>query len=403
MDTLTQGLLGAATAQLGFRQKIGRDATWVAAFAGTVPDLDVFIGPLLELSGAEVTELTHMVHHRGLSHSLLMVPVLALPIALVWWYFRRKLAQRTARRVSEQPPPEDNASHPEAAKAARTAAERESSAVKSPSFLLLYACVFVAVLSHPLLDWTTSYGTQLLAPLTRMRFSIDAAPIVDIIYTPLLILTLLTCYIVRKIRHGKAVRATLVIGWLGVLLSTGYLAAGRVMHDIAVDRTMAAGNYGPEDNVDAYPMIGTIFLWRTVAETPDRWDVRRVHIFDDTPPEQLEVNRARKIERDLWVQRAEELDETKTFQWFAAGRLRRTHKKVNGHHLIEFHDMRYGSQIDSITSLWSYRVTLDDRGNALDIERVRHFQRNQGFSGFVGALWEDIWTPTRNGQTQQSG
>ena len=43
MDTITQGLLGAVTAQLGFRQRIGRETTWVAAAAGIMPDLDILI------------------------------------------------------------------------------------------------------------------------------------------------------------------------------------------------------------------------------------------------------------------------------------------------------------------------------------------------------------------------
>ena len=132
MDTITQGLLGAATAQLGFRQRIGKDATWLAALAGIVPDLDIFVQPLMTLSGRETDDFTRTVIHRGISHSLVMVPVFSLLITLLWRRFRRS---------SKSPKP----------------------------FALLYACVFVALLSHPLLDWTTSYGTQLLAPFTDRR------------------------------------------------------------------------------------------------------------------------------------------------------------------------------------------------------------------------------------------
>jgi len=40
MDPLTQGLLGAVTAQLGFRRGIGRDASWVAATTAAAADLE---------------------------------------------------------------------------------------------------------------------------------------------------------------------------------------------------------------------------------------------------------------------------------------------------------------------------------------------------------------------------
>ena len=66
MDTITQGLLGAVTAQLGFRQRIGRDATWVAAAAAVVPDLDIFIVPLMSMTGMEVDSLAQLRYHRGL-------------------------------------------------------------------------------------------------------------------------------------------------------------------------------------------------------------------------------------------------------------------------------------------------------------------------------------------------
>lgn len=105
MDPITQGLLGAATAQLGFRQRIGRDATWVAAAAAIVPDLDVFVAPLLSLTGMEMDAMVQVRIHRGLSHSLLFAPILSLPIAALWWRLRRSVARRNADGVERPPPP----------------------------------------------------------------------------------------------------------------------------------------------------------------------------------------------------------------------------------------------------------------------------------------------------------
>ena len=82
MDPLTQGLLGAVTAQLGFRQRLGGAATWIAAITAMLADLDVVTGPIMRLAGARVDEFTLLNTHRALSHSLLAIPVIALVTAL---------------------------------------------------------------------------------------------------------------------------------------------------------------------------------------------------------------------------------------------------------------------------------------------------------------------------------
>ena len=123
-----------------------------------------------------------MATHRGFTHSLLLYPFTAIPIALLWWWFRR----------TSLPPASD------------------SLRVK---FRWLYACVLVALATHPLLDLFTSYGTQLFLPLTHHRYALHGVPIVDIIYTPVLIITLLTCYLLRK-RKTPAEKTTLIVGWL---------------------------------------------------------------------------------------------------------------------------------------------------------------------------------------------
>ena len=172
MDTITHALLGAVTAQLGFRHKIGRDATWLATLAAVTPDLDIFIGPILSLTGAENGQMGHAPYHRGLTHSLLMTPVIALVIAAAWWWFRRRTADQDVH-----PAGGDMVTHPEVARQVQVRPPP-----RATPFLLLYACVFIAALTHPLLDFCTSYGTQLFAPLTNTRYAWDALPIVDIIY-----------------------------------------------------------------------------------------------------------------------------------------------------------------------------------------------------------------------------
>lgn len=376
MDTITQGLLGVVSAQLGFRQRIGRDATWAAAAVTLLPDLDIFVSPLVELTGAEVGEAAISRHHRGLSHSLLMVPVIAAAAAGIWWWLRRRAANRTRGGAPGQ-----------GGEGGLPAGPGQG---RAPPFGLLYACCFVAALTHPLLDWCTTYGTQLLSPVTDTRYAIDAVPIIDVIYTPLLILTLLACYIIRKFKADPR-RATLIVGWTGFVLSVAYLGAGRVMHDLAVRRArqLAAGHNIVA--VNAYPALGTIFLWRTVVETEDRWLVTRLRPLRRSDPETLRREAVPKVS-DGWIRRAEQLPAVQAFRWFAMGQVRPSCETFDGLHVVRFHDMRYGGRPESVNSLWSLEVIFGADGRLLGVARRRHY-RGENFGRLATRVWNDIWTP----------
>ena len=85
MDTLTHGLLGAATALVPLPPRltgeqspssVSRAAIVVGVLAAELPDLDYLLP-----AGDEVLHALRA--HRGLSHALFAVPVVALVAALV--------------------------------------------------------------------------------------------------------------------------------------------------------------------------------------------------------------------------------------------------------------------------------------------------------------------------------
>jgi len=375
MDTITQSLLGAVTAQLGFRQRLGRGATWVAAGAALVPDLDVFAGPVLRATGFEAGGLGHWVTHRGLSHSLLLVPILALPIAALWWWVR------TRRR--KRPPQEDDTG---GQAASGTRHDRPAA-----PFSTLYACVFVALASHPLLDWCTSYGTQLLAPMSRMRFAADCVPIIDIFYTPLLALTLVGCLIVRKVKRLDGPRASLAVGWIGFGLSVAYLASGWVLHERAVEVARGLAKGETVVQADAYPALGSIFLWRTVVETTDEWQVARVRPLAADPAATARVNVVPDVSnRWTWLARA--VPEGNAYEWFAMGRIRAAYRRVGDRHFVELHDMRYGPRPESAESLWPLHMTFEADELIPEVKRLSR-RGHQDVWGVISEAWRDLWAP----------
>ena len=362
MDSLTHALIGAVAAQLGPRQRIGRETTWVMAGAAMLPDLDTLATPLMSLTGVEVDDLTRMTIHRGMSHSLLAVPVIALPVAALWWWARRRWSQ--TRRP-----------------------EADTASTRPRPFWLLCAAALLACACHPLLDWCTSYGTQLFAPISHARLSLDAIPIVDIFFTPWLALVLLVCFVVRKVSRGVARRATLAIGWTGFALAVGYIAAGRVMHDAAVRRAVALAQGSHVLSAQAYPSVGSILLWRGVVRTDDGWQISRENLLFSSSGR---PNLARQDDNE-WVARANELPEAKTWAWFAQGQVRYAYTHHDGLHVVELHDMRYGLGTDSVQSLWVLRVTFDPANPfGPRVERVMSF-RGLSRGRLLRQAWDDLW------------
>src|SRR5262245_6887524 len=137
MDTVTQAVLGAACGQAAGVRTLGRRALGWGAVGGLLPDLDALIGPgtLLEFR-----------FHRSFMHSVWFGPLVGTALGL--WLHRRDVA-----------------------------------AGRPTSRAAWIAVMVSSILTHPLLDWFTTYGTQLLHPFSGRRFALDAVPIVDPVYT----------------------------------------------------------------------------------------------------------------------------------------------------------------------------------------------------------------------------
>lgn len=170
MDSLTQIALGAALGESVLGRKVGNKAALVGAICGTLPDLDSF----LPYADAVAT----VTYHRSFSHSVF---VLALLAPLVAWVVARVCRQADYR-----------------------------------SWLALVAW---ALLTHPLLDGFTVYGTQLLWPFYIYPFSGSTIFIIDPAYTlPLALGVLAALFLQRESRARRVANLT------GLGLASLYLA-----------------------------------------------------------------------------------------------------------------------------------------------------------------------------------
>src|SRR4029450_11156415 len=92
----------------------------------------------------------------------------------------------------------------------------------------------LTILSHPLLDLCTTYGTVLLAPFSYRRFAIDAIAIIDPAYS----LALATA-LGGGLARGVGTRPARVAAASALALSTAYLVYGLLLNHEAERRAPA--------------------------------------------------------------------------------------------------------------------------------------------------------------------
>jgi inner membrane protein len=218
LDSVTQAALGACVTAACVPRGHRRKALVAGAMLGTLPDLDVFID-----FGDAVRNFTY---HRGFSHSLFVLPGAAVLIWLAlkqWW-----------------------------------APVREA-----PRQWLL--AIMLALVTHPLLDAHTAYGTQLLWPLAVTPTSWATIFIIDPLFTlPLLVGVVAVGGWAMRTGSGKVLVA-------GLVLSTTYLGwtwVGKTIVERHARESLAAAGLEYTAMFSTPAPLNSL-LWRVVVLTPD--------------------------------------------------------------------------------------------------------------------------------------
>lgn len=217
MDIVTQAALGAVVGSVVAGRKMGGRALWVGAAVAVLPDSDVIISPFLD-------DTTRLLTHRSATHSLLVMPIVALLLATIVSRVRHGFGLSFRRW-----------------------------------FLLFFWC-FV---THILLDWCTVYGTQLFFPITDKAYALSIVFIVDLFYT----LPLLAVIIWLVLRRPPPMRMR-NIAITGLAISTAYLllaVASKWYADSRIVEALTA--YGQVERRITYNSPMNIVLWQSIAMT----------------------------------------------------------------------------------------------------------------------------------------
>lgn len=237
MDSLSQIVLGGAVAAIIAPAGHRRAALLAGAALGTLPDLDSL--PIALFSDNPVTLMTV---HRSFSHSLFVLPLVGW---LVWWLFKRFGNGRVAASPARW-----------------------------------FWAIQLALITHPLLDAFTVYGTQLWWPLMPAPAMWSSVFIIDPLYTVWLLVACIAAWFLRE--RVAAQRALAV----GLVLSTAYLGwslVAKSLVDREAERTLAAMELGDAPYFSV-PMPFNTLLWRVVAMTPSGYvEAERSVLIDDGP------------------------------------------------------------------------------------------------------------------------
>ncbi|MFN3201104.1 MAG: metal-dependent hydrolase [Bradymonadia bacterium] len=338
MDTITQAVLGAAVGQAVAGPTLGRKALVWGAIGGTIPDLDV-------IAGALVGPWQQLLWHRGPTHALWFGPVVGPLVGYAAWRYTGWRSRRFNTRFPNQP-------------------QREPGPLKAWIWLMI-----LAILTHPLLDVFTTYGTQLLSPFDDTRFAFNGVGIIDPIYT----LVLAGALVARRFWPDTQRRSALV----ALTLTTGYVLWGTWLNHRAeslAQTQLAEAGHG-DVRVRAYPTIFQLFLRRVVAVPASGDDLQsgEVHVGYMTmwrphpiAFKTVEPHRHAAVDAVLAHPHGE------LFRWFAMDMLLPTvtpgpaEGVPEGQVKVELDDLRYGFPETPRESMWGISALALDDGTLVD-------------------------------------
>lgn len=231
MDSLTQIVLGIATAELCAGGTLQRKTFLYGAILGTVPDLDVAVGYFMDPIAAVSL-------HRGISHSLFFFMLLS-PI-LGWVISRIEKGRISFKAASNM--------------------------------------AFWCLLTHVLLDLFTSWGTQVFWPLPD-RIALKTIFVIDPLYTLPLLLSLLMAW--RK--PIPALRRKYVLR--GLYASSLYLAitCGLKLYALRQFENALQEQHIPYTALIVKPTAFNCILWNANVATEEAYLLGDYSLFDSQP------------------------------------------------------------------------------------------------------------------------
>ncbi|MBK9255098.1 MAG: metal-dependent hydrolase [Saprospiraceae bacterium] len=396
MDSLTQVVLGAAVGEAVLGKKIGNRAILWGAVAGTIPDLDV-------VANAFLSPIDALAFHRGITHSFVFSILAALAfgwllhkmyqykhhkyIAIVCWAFIVLSIAGSVIMVDT------------------------ISIIKTVAGLVLLGTgvyfiyykyqkdsygkplnvsvgdwqrlFFFSLVTHPILDCFTTYGTQMLLPFSDYRIGFNNISVADPAYTvPFLIFVIIAMF------YPKENRKRAIFNWLGIGISSAYMLMTFYNKD-RVNHIFEASLQSEKIEYSRYMTTPTILnniLWYGVAESDSAYYFGQYSFFDKE-----KIFKIQRLDKNSEMTKTYLNDPTfKTLRWFSND-FYYTELLDNGN--ITFKDLRFGTfRTSADTSedfVFRFNLIKNDDGSLRLINRGDG-PRDGNFKEMFGLLWNRI-------------
>jgi inner membrane protein len=230
MDNVTHALAGALIARataprepragtLPLRRRI-----FVGAVAAGLPDLDILASYLSPLS--------YLYHHRGITHSFLLLPAWSLLVAALFavlWRWR-------------------------------------------PGWRAYIGVVSWALASHIVLDVITSFGTMIFAPMSDARVALSATFIIDLWFTGIVLVALLASSLWRTSRMPALAGLAALVGYVA-------LQVGLQFRAVEFGEEYARAQGLQHAAVSALPRPVSPFNWTVIVADDARYRYAHVNLI----------------------------------------------------------------------------------------------------------------------------
>ena len=294
MFNSTHTFVGLAIARAGMDRWVPRAAV-TAAIAANLPDIDI----VTALSGTG----TYIKYHRGITHTIVGIPVLALLLAVVMCLF-------------------------------------------SGSFWKTYFLALITMATHPVLDLANTYGLRPFLPWDGRWYYGDLLPIIDPYLDAILLIGI---FVGELFKENKR-----LMTWLSLGLVLVYITARAELRSVATSQleTLAAKTPGAEKWAVS-PNARNPLLWEGIIQSPKQMLKLSIHPLDELMGEISRMNRANSDQIPKQALESKSAVALLSFARFPVTRLQRTD---SGYRVLIF-DFRFYN--DSTDTALGTEIILD--------------------------------------------
>ena len=378
MDSLTQIVLGAAVGEVVLGKKIGNKAMLWGAIAGTIPDLDVYQSLFYD-------KLTANELHRGFSHSILFSIIFA-PI-LAWLVKQKEKITLAILLIIILGYPLISAGN--------LLVQAILAIILLALLIIVYRhkfdtghlanqkdwtrLMFWSLITHPILDCHTTWGTQLLWPL-KAKLAWNNIFVLDPLYTvPFLILVTIAMFYSRQ----SSTRKWLVIS--GISISSLYMiwSLGVKWHTYTIFEKNLANQGIEYSRLTTVPTPFNTFLWSGTADSDSFYYNGLYSIFDKEP--QIQFSKIPTYHKNIAQFQDKESVDRLIFlskNWYVL--------RENADSSVNFNDARFGPMyVQEDVPQYGFGYRLVERNGELTVTQPEPEMEQMG--EVMTILWNRIW------------